>query len=278
MITTASPASGFDTQGHRGARGLAPENTFAAMKAGLDAGVKTLEMDVGITKDKQVVLSHDSWFNHLISTKPDGQPVTAAEEKSLKLYGMDYAEVRKYDVGMRPHPGFPKQARSAQFKPLLSDLLDDVAEYMKGSRRPLPFFNIETKCLPAGDNIYHPEPGVFVELLMGVIKDKQLEDRVIIQSFDFRTLRYLHQHYPAIQTAMLLEATDKRSIPELVKDLGFTPTIDSPEQTLVTAARIKAAHDAGIRIIPWTVNKKEEITRLKTLGVDGIITDYPDLF
>jgi glycerophosphoryl diester phosphodiesterase len=113
---------------------------------------------------------------------------------------------------------------------------------------------------------------------MAVIKEKQAEDFVIIQSFDFRTLQYLHQHYPAIKTAMLIEDYDKRTIDEQIKALGFTPTIYSPAYVLATEAAIKKCHDQNIKIIPWTVNDKKEIERLKALGVDGIISDYPNLF
>lgn len=132
--------------------------------------------------------------------------------------------------------------------------------------------------MPATDNSYHPAPAEFVELLMKVIKEKDMEQYVIIQSFDFRTLQYLHQHYPAIPTAMLIEDYDKRTVKDQIKALGFTPTIYSPAYVLATEAVIKECHVQNIKIIPWTVNDKKEIERLKTWGVDGIITDYPNLF
>lgn len=268
----------FDKQGHRGCRGLLPENTIAAMLKALDLGVTTLELDVVITKDKQVVLSHEPFFNHEISTKPDGTPVTEQEEKSLNIYQMLYDEVRRFDVGLKPHPRFPGQQQQPAYKPLLSDLLDSVASYMMSSRRPHPYFNIETKCLPATDDIYHPKPEEFVELLMEVIKSKGIEDRVIIQSFDFRTLQYLHKMYPHIKTAMLIEGFDKRDIQQQIKALGFEPSIYSPHYSLVNEQLLNYCHERKIRVIPWTVNTKAEIERLKTMGVDGIITDYPDLF
>jgi len=268
----------FDTQGHRGCRGLMPENTVPAMLSALSLGVHTLEMDVVITKDKQVVLSHEPFFNHEIATKPDGSPVDAKEEKSLNIYQMTYDQVKGFDVGLRPHPRFPKQEKIKAVKPLLADLLDSVAQYMMLSRRPAPYFNIETKSLPVSDNIYHPAPAEFVELLMGVIKAKHVEERVVIQSFDFRTLKYLHEHYPAIKTAMLIEDDDKRSFEQQVKDLGFNPTIYSPHYSLVNEELIGKCRSLNIKVIPWTVNDKETITKLRALGVDGIISDYPDLF
>lgn len=268
----------FDIQGHRGCRGLMPENTIAAMLKALDLGVTTLEMDISFSKDKKPLLSHEPFFNHEITTKPDGSFIEEKEEQRYNLYNMDYGEIIKYDVGMKPHPRFPQQQKIKAVKPLLADVFDAVKEHMVNSKRPYPFFNIETKCLPAGDNVYHPEPAEFVELLMKTIKEKHMERYVIIQSFDPRSLQYLHQHYPAIKTALLIEATDKNSFRKQIKDLGFTPDIYSPEYTLVTPILIQNCHEQKMKIIPWTVNDKKEIDRLKALGVDGIISDYPDLF
>lgn len=268
----------FDKQGHRGCRGLMPENTIAAMKTALDLGVTTLEMDVVITKDRQVVLSHEPWFDHQITTKPDGTHIGSSEEKDYNIYNMTYDEVKQFDVGLKPHPRFPRQQKIKAAKPLLTDLIDSVQQYMVTSRRPHPYFNIETKSQPSGDNIFHPAPAEFVELLMAVIKEKAIEDRVIIQSFDFRTLQYLHQKYPHIKTAALIDAGDRRSLQEIWNALGFMPTIYSPHYTLVSKDIIAECHRNNIRIIPWTVNSKERIERLTKLGVDGVITDYPDLF
>jgi glycerophosphoryl diester phosphodiesterase len=268
----------FDKQGHRGCRGLMPENTIAAMKTALDLGVTTLELDVVITKDKQVVLSHEPWFDHQITTKSDGTHIPSSEERNYNIYGMTYDEVRKFDVGIKPHPRFPRQQKIRAVKPLLSDLLDSVQQYMITSRRPHPFFNIETKSKPSGDNIFHPAPAEFVELLMAVIKEKGIEDRVIIQSFDFRTLRYLHQKYPHIKTSVLIDAGDSRTLPEVWSTLGFMPSIYSPHYTLVSRQIIEGCHRNNIRIIPWTINTKKQIERFREMGVDGVITDYPELF
>jgi glycerophosphoryl diester phosphodiesterase len=225
-----------------------------------------------------VVLSHEPFFSHEITTKPDGSYVTEAEEKSLNIYQMNYDETKKYDVGMKPHPRFLQQQKLKVHKPLLSDVLDSVQQYMKTGKRPFPYFNIETKTSPASDNTYHPQPAEFVDLLMAVIKEKGIEDRVIIQSFDFRTLQYLHQKYSAIKTAMLIEDYDKRSLEDQLKALGFLPAIYSPAYELVTGYLVKKCHEQKIKVIPWTVNDKESIEKLKAMGVDGIITDYPNLF
>jgi glycerophosphoryl diester phosphodiesterase len=274
----AMPQIEFDKQGHRGCRGLMPENTISAMITALDLGMTTLEMDVVVTADKQLILSHEPFFSHDISTKPDGSPVTAGEEKNLNIYKMTIEEVQKYDVGMKPYPRFPGQQKIKAVKPLLSEVIDSVENSMITRRRPPPFYNIETKTTPATDNIFHPAPAEFVEMLVKLIKEKGIEERVIIQSFDFRTLQYLHQHYPGIKTAALVEGTDKKNFDAVLKSLGFTPDIYSPHFSLVNDDLIAKCHSAGIRIIPWTVNDMETIKKLRSMGVDGIITDFPNLF
>jgi glycerophosphoryl diester phosphodiesterase len=268
----------FDKQGHRGCRGLMPENTIPAMLNAIGYGVTTLEMDISITKDKKVILSHEPFFSHEITTKPDDNFIEKKDELSFNIYKMNYDEVKNYDVGLKPHPRFPKQEKMKVSKPLLSEVIDAVNTDMMTRRRPFPLYNIETKTMPATDNIFHPAPAEFVELLMAVIKEKRIEEITTIQSFDFRTLQYLHRHYPEMKTAMLIENTDKRSLDEQIKALGFTPTICSPAYQLVNAELIKKCHEKKIKIIPWTVNDKAKIEELKKMGVDGIITDYPDLF
>lgn len=277
VYTDKNVKDSFDIQGHRGCRGLMPENTVAAMIRALDVGVTTLEMDVVVTKDNKVVVSHEPWFGAEITTKPDGTFIKSGEAMQYNIYQMNYDEVKKYDVGMKPNPRFPNQEKIKAIKPLLGDLIDSVAESMKVRRRPFPYFNIETKCLPAGDGRFHPKPGEFVELLMAVIKEKQMEERVIIQSFDFRTLKYLHEKYPMIKTAMLIEDSDEDDFDGQLRRLGYIPEYYSPNYDLVDEKLVKQAHGKGMKIIPWTVNDKKQFNKLKKMGVDGIITDYPDV-
>ena len=268
----------FDKQGHRGCRGLMPENTVPAMINAIGLGVTTLEMDVVITKDKKVILSHDQWFGQEITTKPDGTYMGEREERKFNIYWMTYEQTKTFDVGMKPHPRFPLQQKMKVTKPLLSDVIDSVNTAMMTRKRPFPYYNIETKTNPEFDGVFHPKPEEFVELLMAVIKEKGIEDQTIIQSFDFRTLQYLHQHYPSIKTAMLIEDFDKRTLDEQIKAVGFIPTIYSPAYQLVNTVLVKKCHQQNIKVIPWTVNEKAKMDELKMMGVDGIISDYPNLF
>jgi glycerophosphoryl diester phosphodiesterase len=268
----------FDKEGHRGGRGLMPENTIPAMIKAIDLGVTTLEMDASISKDKKVFLSHEPFFNHEITTKPDGTYIAESEEKGFNMFQMNYAEIQKFDVGLKAHPRFPLQQKLPACKPLLSELFDTVIAYCTKKNIPFPQFNIETKTNPKTDGIFHPGPEEFVDLLVSVIQSKKMEDKVIIQSFDFRTLQYLHQKYPNFKTAVLIEDFDKKPFALQLRDLGFIPTIYSPAHILVTDLLVKQCRDAGIQIIPWTVNDLPRMLELKKMGVHGIISDFPDLF
>lgn len=268
----------LDAEAHRGGRGLWPENTIPAMLNALDLNITTLEMDAVITSDNQVILSHEPFFNHHITTKPDGTLVTETEEKSLNIFKMTYAETQRYDVGQKPNPAFPKQQKMAATKPLLSEVIAQVEAAVNQKGRKPVFYNIETKCQPATDNLYHPAPEAFVDLLMAVINKAGITDRVIIQSFDFRTLKVLHSKYPKVMTSALVEGVSKRSMQQQLDELGFTPNFYSPYFPSVTKEMVEEAHNRGMKIVPWTVNDKAGIEKLKALGVDGIISDYPDLF
>jgi len=266
----------LDKQGHRGCRGLMPENTVAAMIRGLELGVNTLELDVVISEDKKVVVSHDTYMSAEISRKPDGSDVTAEEAKQIILFKMPYATIRQYDVGLRPLVNFPEQKKMKAYKPLLEELLDSVDTYARKHKLPLPNYNIEIKCSPASDNVAHPEPKEFVELVMAVCNKMKLGKRYNIQSFDVRPLQILHEKYPKVKLSYLTGNT--KTVTENLTTLGFTPDIYSPYYKTVTAEVVTACHQQKMTIIPWTVNTKEEIAQLVKLGVDGIITDYPNYF
>ncbi|MDI3321785.1 glycerophosphodiester phosphodiesterase [Pinibacter soli] len=266
----------FDLEGHRGGRGLMPENTIPAMLHAIDLGVTTLEMDVVFTKDMQPILSHEPFFNHDITTKPDGSFVTEKEQRSLNIYTMNYDSVKRYDVGLKPHPKFPEQKKMPAVKPLLTDVIDRVETYLKKNKKKKVFYNIETKTNKATDNIYHPEPAAFVDALMLVLIQKKITSRVIIQSFDFRTLEYLKTHYPSMKTALLIEDYDKKTFKEQLALAGFKPTIYSPAYKLVTRKLVEDCHSKNIKVIPWTVNDKAIYDSLVAKRVDGVITDYPD--
>lgn len=269
------PLPKFDKEGHRGGRGLMPENTIPAMYKAIDLGVTSLEMDVHITRDNLVILSHDDHIDPTFTLSDHGSEMPMDKGQKLVFFQMDYATISKFDVGSKFYPKFPDQQKMKVQIPLLSSLIDSVQNYLRVSGKPQVFYNIETKSKPQGDRRFHPEPVTFVKLLMDVIEEKKISPWVIIQSFDSRTLQVMNTNYPKIKTSLLVE---KGSLESNLLTLGFLPTVYSPHYKLVTAELVKQCHAKGLKIIPWTVNSKKEIENFKMLNVDGIITDYPNLF
>jgi glycerophosphoryl diester phosphodiesterase len=251
-----------------------PENSIPAMLHAVELGVRTLELDCVISSDGKVVVSHDVYMSSDIMLKPDGSLISKQEEKQYALYKMTYDSIRLFAEGVKPHPQFPGQMKLRTYKPLLSDLVDSVEDYVQRHHLKPVYYNMETKSSPAGDNIYHPGPEKFVTLLMDVVKAKGIAGRVIIQSFDPRTLQILHKTYPEQTTALLIG--NKESYEKNIADLGFTPSIYSPYYTLVNADLVKKAHDSKVAVLPWTVNEEADMKAMGELGVDGIISDYPD--
>ncbi len=274
---TPRPLPSFDLQGHRGARGLLPENSIPAFLKALDIGVTTLEMDVVISKDLQVVVSHDPWFEADICSRPDGQPVPPDRRDAYKLFEMTYKEIARYDCGSRGNPRFPDQQPMRVVKPLLKDVIAAAEAYVQAHNLPPIFYNIETKSTPRTDRIYHPEPALFTQLLHEVLYEAEILDRTTIQSFDVRTLREARRIDPNVRLALLVGSDEDRGFRGNVDALGFTPHIYSPHFSLVTEELVAEAHARQVLVLPWTVNLLEDMVRLKALGVDGIITDFPDI-
>lgn len=264
----------FDVQGHRGARGLRPENSIPAFLIALDSGVATIELDLAITKDRQIVVSHEPWMSSDICLNQNGSEITRKEEQSYNIYQMPYEEVRQFDCGSLGNSKFPEQVKMKTSKPLLRDVIVAVEDHIKSYTRFEVDYNIEIKSSPEGDNLFHPVPSEFSNLVYDLVNQYLPMNRVIIQSFDFRVLKYWHETYPEIKLAALVE--DRKSVEAHLKELGFEPTIYSPYYKLLTKSKVDFLHQRKIKVIPWTVNEVSEMLSLKGLGVDGFITDYPN--
>jgi glycerophosphoryl diester phosphodiesterase len=264
----------YDLQGHRGSRGLMPENTIPAMIKAMDLGATTLEMDLAITKDGEVILSHEPFMNPVICLTPDGDTIDA-KDHSYNLYKMTYREILGFDCGTKVHQGFLRQIKFFAIKPLLKDVFVVTEKYAKDMNLPAPRYNIEIKSSPEGDGIYHPEVSEFSDKVVKLISESIGWERVNIQSFDFRVLKYIHATYPDVPLAMLVEnaATYKADLEEL----DFQPEIFSPYFVGLTPEIIQTLKKKGMKIIPWTVNTTAQMEKLLEMGVDGIITDYPNL-
>jgi glycerophosphoryl diester phosphodiesterase len=265
----------YDLQGHRGARGLMPENTIPGFLLAVEQGVDTIELDVVVTGDRQLLVSHEPWFNHLITTKPDGAYVTEVEERDLNIFEMTYEQTQQYDVGRRGNANFPDQQAIEVTKPLLAEAINAVEAFVEERGLPPVKYNIETKSQPDWYGVYSPLPDEFVELLYNQLTSLDVLDRAIIQSFDPSTLIAMRERDPEVKLAMLVY-NEVQSVERMTEILGFTPDIWSPSYGLVTPLLVDKTDRLGMELIPWTVNNRSEMIRLLEMGVDGIITDYPN--
>ena len=268
--------SQFDKQAHRGGRGLMPENTIASEKNAINYDC-TMEMDLQMSKDKEIVVSHDSYFSSDFCLTPEGNTMTKEDGLSRLIYNMPYDSVAKYDVGMKPYPAFPRQEKIHAIKPLLSVLIDSVEAYGK-EKNHVNHYNIEIKSNPGSDGKTYSTLEEYIDSAMKIIIDKGIAPRTMMQSFDVRALRIIHEKYPTIKTSFLVEAFNIKTAEGYIEELGFTPDVFSPQFFLVTHDLVKAFHEKNVLVIPWTPDTLGDIQRLKDMGVDGAITDYPDLY
>ena len=274
MASTAQYIPRFDIQGHRGARGLRPENSIPAFIMALDSGVTTIELDVAVTKDKQIIVSHEPWMAATLCLDSTGGAIAEKEEKKFNIYQMTYEQVQLFDCGSIVNSKFPQQEKMKTSKPLLRDVIVAVENHIKSYATYEVDYNIEIKTSPDGDKKFHPTVEEFSDLVYQLVDEYIPLDRVVIQSFDFRVLKYWHQKYPSIRLAALVENT--KSIDANLADLGFKPSTYSPYFKLLNRDKVKYLHQQKIRVVPWTVNEISDMLSLKGMGVDGLITDYPD--
>ena len=265
--------SKFDWQGHRGARGLFPENSIPGFLKAMEFPIQTLELDCVISKDSQVIVSHEPWFSEKFCALPNGDSFTEEQEDNLLILEMNYEEIKQFDCGKNGHPDFPEQQAHSTYKPLLKEVFSSVEEWCNNKQRSIPFFNIEIKSRPEWDNLKTPTPVTFANLVYEVIQP--WKEKVCIQSFDVRSLQAIKTIDPDLTTALLVG--NNLGFKANLEQLGYTPEIYSPNHSLVTPELIEAAHQLNMRVIPWTVNDQERMKVLIEMGVDGIITDYPNL-
>ena len=264
----------FDLQGHRGARGLRPENSIPAFILALDSGVTTVELDLAITRDKQIVVSHEPWMSSAICLQPDGSEIARKEEKAFNIYEMDYEAIRQFDCGSKGHDDFPEQVKMKTVKPLLKDVITAIEHHIKSYALYEADYNIEIKSSPAGDDKFHPAPEVFSDLVYNLIDQYLPLERVVIQSFDFRVLQYWHKKYPDVRLSALVE--NIKTVEANLRSLGFNPSVYSQHYRTLTKAKVDYLKKLNIRVVPWTVNEIDDMKKMLEWKVDGFITDYPD--
>jgi len=265
----------FSIEGHRGARGWVPENTIPSFKRALEQGADTLELDVVISKDEKVVVSHEAWFSSIISLDKDGNRIAPEEQRENNIYKMTYEEVKLFDVGSIGNKDFPMQEKMKVVKPLLSELFTEIAKFVKANKLTPPRYNIEIKTEGvSGDDVYHPKMEPFVSMVYEVIRNSKMAKYVIVQSFDVRPLQELRRLDRKMPLALLV--SNKDGIEKNLERLGFLPDTYSPHFSLVDTELVSACRRKSVKIIPWTINELADLERLKAFDLDGIITDYPD--
>jgi glycerophosphoryl diester phosphodiesterase len=276
MQSLSSEFPAFYKEGHRGARGHLPENTIPSMKKAIELGANFIEVDVYITKDGKVLIAHDPFINRAISTLPDGKEIPADSAKQYTWHQMNYADIRPIDVGSKGNPAFPQQQKLKTYMPLLGELIDSVEAYTKAENRSAVIYNIEIKANPKFDGVYQPTPEIIIRSVMNVVNSKNIGNRYYLQSFDKRQIQEAHKSYPKTVLGYLVDSKTM-SVDDHIRDLGFVPQIYSPHYKLVTKETVEACKKHHMKLVPWTVNTRPEIDSLVALGVNGIITDYPDL-
>lgn len=260
-------------QGHRGARGFLPENTIASCCEAVRRGAQGIEIDICISADSQVVVSHEPWFSTKICSDATGKPLDTEGGGFLKI---PYSEIRKIDCGMRGNARFPTQIPQKAYKPLLSELISAVEHYCIENQLVKPFWNIEIKSHFLYYRKYVPTPQKFVAILKRDIQENcpiLSAERCYFSSFDPRVLRVLRHEMPDYALGFLVENPFGLSIN--LQRLGFVPTIFSPYFQFISPQMIRKAHRKNIKIVAWTVNNTTHQSRLKDWGIDGIITDFP---
>jgi glycerophosphoryl diester phosphodiesterase len=270
-----TPPEFFKT-GHRGCRGLYPENTIEGFLEALRFGINTLELDVVVSLDGKLVVSHEPYMNPEICLKPDGSEIKPEEDRKYNLYKMSYTEITKFDCGLKIHPRFPKQKKEKNFKPLLSEVINVTEAFLKENHLAPILYDIEIKSEETEYGVSQPAPKEFAELVAGFIYDNKISEKVILRSFDLAPLQYLYKKYPLLPLALIVE--NGLSAKQNLHRLGFVPYMYSPEYVLLNKEEMTFLKHKKLVVVPWTVNTEEEIRTLLHLEVDGIITDYPDLF
>ena len=263
-----------DLQAHRGGAGLMPENTFSSMKNAMDLHVNTLEFDLQVSADKQVVVSHDNYFHPRYSMRPDSTLIQKEDPKEY-LYTMPYDSIAKYDVGLRFVDRWPNQKKVSEHKPLASELIDYTEGYARQNGLTPFRYNIEIKSRTGkGEGKLWPDYKEFCDLCIPLLLSKNLGDRLVVQSFDVRALEYIHQKWPQVELSYLTE--DETDIFQILSQISFKPRWWSPNFEVLTRTNVAYCQAQGIKVVPWTVDEPDDIQRMVSLGVDAIISNYPD--
>ncbi|MDO1501245.1 glycerophosphodiester phosphodiesterase family protein [Winogradskyella maritima] len=259
----------IDIQGHRGWRGKYPENSMIGFQKAMELGVTTLELDIGVTKDREIIISHEPFMSRKICLNPHGEEIPEEMDMVYNLFQMSHDSIKQFDCGTKFHPDFPKQEKVDVYKPLLSELMTFILKENASVK-----LNVEIKSKQGYYGIYTPHPKDYVALVLEEIESYNFQNRVTLQSFDINILEEINKQAPKLQIALLVD--DNEKIQAKLKALSFLPSIISPYYELLTASNVTSLQSSGFKVIPWTVNSDEAIQIMIDFQVDGIISDHPE--
>ena len=267
MIVTAQTYSP-KIFGHRGCRGIMPENSIEGLQKAIDLGADGIEFDVVVNKDKQIVISHEPYMEQKYCLTPDRSKIKQGKE--LNLFQMTQIEIEKFDCGSLYHPNFPEQKKLMTYKPLLQELFRkvDFSEVMI-------LFEIKSEKRYYGK--YQPQPDEYVDIILKEVSNYVHRKNIVFMSFDANIINELQNKAPQYKLVYLIDSSFK-SIKNSIKDLTIKPYGIGMHHKTISKKEIKIAHELGIVVFAWTVNIYKDYMRLKSYGIDGIITDYPDNF
>lgn len=274
LMACATPGgSPVDIQGHRGARARLPENSIPGFVYATELGVSTLELDLISTASGDLIVSHEPWLNPSICLGPDGAALPP--DSKLSLYRLTADQIRSCDCGSLGHPRFPDQVPQPTHKPTLAEVIAAANAASRPEGAGPVQFNIEIKHEASRVGTYFPPAEEAARRAVTEIRRLGIADRTTLQSFSAEALEAVHAEAPEIRTSWLME--DELSVAEALALLTFKPDVYSPHHILLSPAEVAAAHAAGVAVVPWTVNEAGRMEELLTWGVDGLISDEPDL-
>jgi len=258
----------FEIQAHRGARAFYPENTLQAFCKAADLGCRLIELDLNVSADRRVVVSHDTW----------AAVGTGGLATKRYLYSMEYDEIAQLDCG-RVSTDFPFQQSIRAVRPELFEVFRTVEAHLRDAGRPAEMiYNLEVKSWPQLDGLAHPPPDDYAALVIRHIVASGLETRVRLQSFDVRILSAARRIMPGLTLGLLVE--DRAVLAAFPARPGFVPAYVpyvNPRLDLVDVFLVSRLHGLGAKVVVWTVNRPEDMLRMKHTGADGIITDHPEI-
>ncbi|MFD0963391.1 glycerophosphodiester phosphodiesterase family protein [Pseudofulvibacter geojedonensis] len=260
--------------GHRGCRGILPENTLDGFIEAIRLGVDAIELDIVVSLDEEIVVSHEAFMSRVTCTFPDGSTIKEVDDQKINLYHMPYEEIKAFDCGLKHHFKFPNQIKIPAYKPLLAEVIIACETYCKQHKiRPITYL-IEIKSKPELYGLFYPNPQEYVAILLKEVLPFQLKSRLVLKSFDVEILNEIKLRDSKKRISLLINSEE--SIDEKLKQLNFKPEIIGPYFKLLNESMVAQYKSEGFYIYPWTINELTDMKAVKKMGVDGIITDYPD--